>query len=216
MPVPGCSCSLQRMFRKCSFSGSYWVWGLGALSPAGCPARWASHTGSAAHRWLNFQGGASEAEALGASPPQVPGDPGSVRGPRPRRSSGWTPHGHPGPHATPRQKASLEKGRLNRLRASSRHSSAVQDTVRNSRITPRTGAMTTCARNNRRPTPMPRRVRRRDYPARITEQQSRKRLDSHHGRAGNKRNDRKNLGEEIGDINLHQGEILERKGMQQH
>lgn len=76
--------------------------------------------------------GASEAEALGASPPQVPGDPSRVTGPRPRRLSGWTPHSHPGPHATPKQNACLEKGRLNRLRVSSRNTSNIQDTIKNS------------------------------------------------------------------------------------
>lgn len=69
---------------------------------------------------------------LGASPPQVPGDPSRVTGPRPRRLSGWTPRSHPGPHATPKQNACLEKGRLNRLRVSSRNTSNIQDTIKNS------------------------------------------------------------------------------------
>lgn len=36
---------MQRMFRKCSFGGSHWVWGLGALRPAGRPAHGASTRG---------------------------------------------------------------------------------------------------------------------------------------------------------------------------
>lgn len=36
---------MQRMFRKCSFGGSHWVWGLGALHPAGRPAHGASTRG---------------------------------------------------------------------------------------------------------------------------------------------------------------------------
>lgn len=59
VPVPGCSCSLQRMFQKGSFSGSYWVWGLGAparqaVLHMGFPHRSWGWGARLCHRWLNF------------------------------------------------------------------------------------------------------------------------------------------------------------------